>query len=455
MSIFKVRPRNFEVIMNNSYRTQAIETLKKIFKNKSYSNIVINNDIKNVDNRFLSLYRKSVLGVVENLLFIDWIINEVSVTKTKKMENDVLTVLRLAVYQMFFLDKSHENIVVNESVQYIKDKGNIRGSKFINGVLRNILRSKDNLIAKMNKLPKDDYLSIKYSYPKELINKWQKQFGKDLESVLIANNKEAPLEIRVNTLKIKRDDLIKLFEEKGIKAYKCKYADKGLVIENPFEIDGTEEYKSGFFSVQSESSMLAGQILNPGEGSFIIDLCAAPGGKTLNAAEMMNNTGKIISRDIYPGKLRLIENELKRLDINNVKAEEYDATILDESLLEKADYVIADVPCTGLGIIRRKPEIKYNGAENVNDIKEIQYKILENASKYLKPSGELVYSTCTTNPEENIEIINKFLKNKNFVLTDFSDNIDECFTTAKDGYVEIYPHLHDMDGFFIAKLKRL
>ena len=188
--------------MDNSYRVQAIETLKKIFKNKSYSNIVINNDIENVDKRFLSLYRESVLGVVENLMFIDWIINEISVTKTKKMETDVLTVLRLAVYQIFFLDKSHENIVVNESVQYIKDKGNIRGSKFINAILRNILRSKDNLIAKMDKLPKDDYLSVKYSYAQEFLNKWKKQFGKDIEEVLIANNKEAHLEIRVNTLKI-------------------------------------------------------------------------------------------------------------------------------------------------------------------------------------------------------------------------------------------------------------
>ena len=182
--------------MDNSYRVQAIETLKKIFKDKSYSNIVINNDIKNVDHRFLSLYRKSVLGVVENLIFIDWIINEVSVTKTKKMEIDVLTAIRLAVYQIFFFDKSHENIVVNESVQYIKDKGNIRASKFVNAVLRNILRSKDNLLEKMNNLPKDDYLSVKYSYPKDLINKWKKQFGKDIENVLIANNKEAPLEIR-------------------------------------------------------------------------------------------------------------------------------------------------------------------------------------------------------------------------------------------------------------------
>ena len=443
--------------MNNSYRTQAIETLKKIFKDKSYSNIVINNDMKNVERRFLSLYRKSVLGVVENLIYIDWIINEVSVTKTKKMEMDVLTVLRLAVYQIFFLDKSHENIVVNESVQYIKDKGNVRGSKFVNAVLRNILRNKDNLTAKMNELPEDEYLSVKYSYPKELIIKWKKQFGKDVEQVLIANNTEAPLEIRVNTLKIQRDELIKLLEEKGIKVYKCKYADKGLVIENPFEIDKKSEYKDGLFSVQSESSMLSGQILNPKENSFIIDMCAAPGGKTLNAAETMNNTGKIIARDIYPGKLKLIENELKRLGISNVKVEKYDAIVLDESLIEKADYVIADVPCTGLGIIRRKPEIKYNKTDKeLNDIKEIQYKILENASKYIKQTGELVYSTCTTNPEENFELINRFLKNnKNYVLSDVSENIHEYFDAAGQGYIEIYPHLHGMDGFFIAKIKRI
>ncbi|WP_312699616.1 16S rRNA (cytosine(967)-C(5))-methyltransferase RsmB [Sedimentibacter sp.] len=443
--------------MNNNYRTQTIETLKKIFRDKSYSNIVINNDMKNVEHSFLSLYRKSVLGVIENLIYIDWIINEVSVTKTKKMEIDVLTLLRLAVYQIFFLDKSHENIVVNESVQYIKDKGNVRGSKFVNAILRNILRSKDALTAKINELPEVEYLSVKYSYPRELVVKWKKQFGSDVENVLIANNTEAPLEIRVNTLKIQRDELIKLLEEKGMRVYKCKYADKGLVIENPFEIDKIKEYKDGFFSIQSESSMLSGQILNPKENSLVIDMCAAPGGKTLNAAEIMNNTGKIISRDIYPGKLRLIENELKRLGIQNVKVEEYDATKLDESLIEKADYVIADVPCTGLGIIRRKPEIKYSKTDKeLNDIREIQYKILENASKYIKASGELVYSTCTTNPEENFELINRFLKNnKGYTLTDISENIHGNFASAKNGYVEIYPHLHGMDGFFIAKIKKI
>ena len=408
--------------MNNSYRTQAIETLKKIFKDSSYSNIVINNDIKNVDNRFIFLYRKSVLGVIENLIFIDWIINEVSKTKTKKMEIDILTVLRLAVYQIFFLDNSHENIVVNESVQYVKDKGNMRASKFVNAILRNILRTKETLIDKMNGLPQNEYLNVKYSYPKELINKWKKQFGKDIEKVLIANNAEAPLEIRVNTLKIKRDVLIKLFQEKGIITHKCKYADKGLIIKAPFEIDKTDEYKNGLFSIQSESSMLAGQILAPKENSLIIDLCAAPGGKTLNAAEMMNNTGKILSRDIYPAKLKLIENELKRLGITNVKVEEYDAAKLDASLIEKADYVIVDVPCSGLGIIRRKPEIKYNKTD-INNITEIQYKILENGLRYLKQGGELVYSTCTTNIEENYELINRCLNNNDFFLADISMSI--------------------------------
>lgn len=446
--------------MNSSYRMQSIETLKKIFIDKSYSNIVINNDMKNIESGYLSLYRKSVLGVIENKLFIDWIINEVSTTKTRKMQMDVLVTLRLAVYQLFFLENSYENVVVNESVQYIKDKGNIKASKFVNAVLRNILRSRKQLLDKMEKLEFDEYLSIKYSYPIELVKRWEMQFGKDrTEEVLIANNAEAPLEIRVNTLRVSRDELIEILDEKGIKSRKCRYANKGLVLDNlynQFGIDMTEEYKNGLFSIQSESSMLTGQILNPKEGSFVVDMCAAPGGKTLNIAEIMNNKGKIVSRDIYSGKLPLICKEAERLGINIVKTEKYDATRFDETLEGKADYVIADVPCTGLGIIRRKPEIKYKNLKDNLNINEIQYEILKNASKYLKPKGEMIYSTCTTEKRENLNLINEFLnKNRDFELCDISENIEGCFETARNGYIEIYPHIHHMDGFFIAKLKRV
>lgn len=441
----------------DSYRIKVVETLKKIFKDKSYSNIVINNDIRNIDIKHQALYRKSVLGVIEHLLFIDWIINQMSNTKTKKMETDVLVVLRLAVYQMFFLDNSYENMVVSESVQYIKDKGNIRASKFVNGVLRNILRQKKELLEKMEKLPREEYLSVKYSYPEALVKRWQLQFGKDkIEDVLSLNNAEAPLEIRVNNLKITRDDLLNVFKEKGIIAEKCRYAEKGIRILNPIETDKTEEYKNGLFSIQSESSMLAGQILNPTEDSLLIDMCAAPGGKSLNAAEIMNNTGKIISRDIYPGKLSLIEKEKQRLGISNIKAEAYDATKTDESLKGKADFIIADVPCSGLGIIRRKPEIKYNRTEDeIKEISKVQIKIIENAAKYLKKGGIMVYSTCTTNKEENLDIVMEFLKHNNeFALEGFMDRIND-FPDAAKGYIEIYPHVHGMDGFFIAKIKRL
>jgi 16S rRNA (cytosine967-C5)-methyltransferase len=436
----------------------VIESLKKILRDKSYSNLVINNDIKNIDHKYNSIYRKSVLGVVENLLFIDWIINNMSKTKTKKMETEVLFTLRLAVYQLFFLENSQDNIVVNESVEHIKQKCNIRTSKFVNAVLRNIIRNKNEIINDMNKLPYKDLLSVKYSYPNWLVSKWLEEFGKDkIEDVLIANNSEAPLTIRVNTLKISIEDLIEILKKKGLMVQRCEHLDKGIIIENPSEIDKSEEYKNGLFSIQSESSMLAGQVLNPSENSVVIDLCAAPGGKSLNAAEMMKNTGKIISRDIYENKISLVRNEKDRLGINNIIVESYDATMLDSELIGKADYCIVDVPCTGLGIIRRKPEIKYNKLESdLDNIQKIQYRILENAAEYLKISGELVYSTCTVNKKENIDVLEKFLENNhNFIAVDISEQTKNIFPTAKDGYVEIYPHLHYMDGFFIAKLKKI
>ncbi len=444
--------------MDNNYRVAVIESLKKIIRDKSYSNLVINNDIKNIDGKYNSIYRKSVLGVVENLIFIDWVINQMSKTKTKKMELEVLLTLRLAVYQLYFLENSYENIIVNESVEHIKRKVNIRASKFVNAVLRNIIRNKDNITINMNKLSYKEFLSVKYSYPIWLISRWIDEFGQDeIEDILLANNSQSQLTIRVNTIKTSIDELISKLENKGLTVRKCDYLDKGIVIENPVETDKLEEYENGLFSIQSESSMLAGQVLNPNENSFIIDLCAAPGGKSLNAAEMMKNTGKIISRDIYDKKTQLIKKEKERLGISNIVVETYDATVLDKNLINKADYCIVDVPCTGLGIIRRKPEIKYNKSEkDIENIRKIQYRILENASKYLKQNGELVYSTCTVNKEENINLVNEFLQNnKDFVMADISEETKKCFETSVNGYVEIYPHLHSMDGFFIAKLRRV
>ena len=345
----------------SDFRSVTIESLKKIYVDKSYSNIVINSQVKCIDENLSKLYRKMVLGTVENTYYIDFIINSVASIKVKKLQNDVLITLRLAVYQLFFLDNAKEFVVVSESVDYVKKKVNLGASKFVNGVLRNILRKKQELIDKINSLEGIEYLSVKYSYPKWLINKFIELFGgEEIENILDKNNEEAKLVLRTNTLKISRDELLERLQKAGVDCKPCSIADKGIVVDSIKNLENLEEYRNGLFSIQSESSMLVGQVLNPKENAVVVDMCAAPGGKSLDCGERMNNTGKIISRDLYEHKLKLIGNEVKRLEITNVFSELYDGTKLDCDLVGKADYCIVDVPCSGLGIIRRKPEIKFN-----------------------------------------------------------------------------------------------
>lgn len=444
--------------MNNEFRSVAVESLKKIDLKNAYSNIVINNDVRKIkDKKYHALYRRTILGVIENRIFIDWVINLYSKASTKKMQIELLEILRLAVYQIYFQDDNNEKKIVNESVEVIKERISVKASKFTNAVIRNIIRNKDKTDNELKKLDFINYNSIKYSYPIWMIERWINEFGKDkLKDVLEANNAKPFLNIRVNTLKISKKDLTKRLEEKGLNVRETKFSNEGLSLINPNKIEEIEEFKKGYFSIQSESSMLVNQILKPKIDSFLIDMCAAPGGKSFHAAEMMENKGTIISRDLYKNKIKIIENEKKRLGINIINSSVYDALVYDETLYMKADYCIVDVPCSGLGIIRRKPEIKYRKKlEDINILKKIQYKIIKNASKYLKSGGELVYSTCTTNKEENINIVKEFVKNnKDFTLVDIDEETNHLFETAKKGYIEIFPHIHNIDGFFIAKLRK-
>lgn len=444
--------------MQYDFRDVAIKTLNKMEINNAYSNIVINSEIRKLDFKYQNLFRKSILGVTENRYFLDFAINCFSNIRTRKLNCDVLSVLRLAIYQIYFLDNIREDIIVNESVEYIKDNLDIKSSKYVNAILRNILRNKDKVYNKIERLNKTDRLSVLYSFPIWIINKWRKQYGEDnIEYILSKNNEQADLNIRVNTTKISKQELIKSLEARDIGVKNCEYADKGLIVTRVNNIDNLKEFNRGYFSIQSESSMLVSQILDPKENSLVLDVCAAPGGKSLDVAERLNNTGKVISRDLYNHKINLIESSIKRLGLHNIIAEKYDALTIDDSLLEKVDYCIVDVPCTGLGIIRRKPEIKYNRKEEEsNNLFSIQYQILINASKYLKIGGELVYSTCTTLKDENINIIKKFIKyNKDFILVDITKQTKNKFNSSKKGYIEIYPHIHNLDGFFVAKFKKV
>lgn len=443
--------------MDINTREISMNILIDINRNKAYSNLSLNKYLdKDMEKRDTNLIREIVFGVLENMIYIDYILSKASKIKIKKIHENILEILRIGIYQIVFMDRVPDSAAVNESVKLAKKYGHKGTIGFTNGVLRSISRDKEKFAA-IDVKDKSEYISIKYSHPQELVKRWVNEFGIEFTEKLCRENlNKALLNIRVNTLKVSKEDLIESLKEKGIKTIEGKYAHDALIVENPHGITETEEFKEGFFTIQDESSMLVAQIMDPKEGSKVIDVCSAPGGKSTHIAQNMNNTGYILSRDIYPHKIKLIEENINRLGIKNIQTEVYDALKRDVSMIEKFDYGLIDAPCSGFGLIRRKPEIKLiRKEEDIASLSELQSNMLETVKDYVKVGGHLIYSTCTIEKKENIDVINNFLnKNQNFKLVNIEDKIEneENLLNLKDGYINLFPHIHGTDGFFIAKM---
>lgn len=437
-------------------RELAFKTLYDIERNKNYSNISINKNFKNVNisDQEKGLATELIYGIIENKYYLNYIIDKLSKIKSKKMSTYVKISLWLGIYQILFLDSIKDHAAVNESVNLIK-KHDKKSSGFVNAILRNVLRQKDSIMEINDKSMKEE-LAIRYSYNPWIIEKWIGDFGQDFtEDLLDANAQKPNLYIRTNTLKISRDELIEKLSKEDIKCSKVNGIDEAIMVQNLKNIENNNLFKLGYFTIQDISSMLVGKITNPEKNSKILDICSAPGGKTTHVATIMENTGKVVARDVFEHKLKLIKSTVNRLGLTNIDVENKDALKLDTDSIEKFDYVLADVPCSGLGIIKRKPEIKFKEKNELSDLPNIQINILENASKYVKLNGTLIYSTCTIQDEENINVIEKFLKeNDNFELVPI-ENINIDLDNQEKGYIKIYPNIHGMDGFFIAKLKRI
>ncbi len=440
-------------------RKLAINILVDIEENKAFSNISLN---KHIDTEKVSmldrrLITQLVYGVLENKLYLDYIIKDFSKTKFDKINIYILNILRLGIYQILFLDRIPDSAAVNESVKLTK-KVNYRLSGFVNGILRNITRTKKDIdLSKLMSKP-TEYLSIKYSHPKWLVEKWINDFGEEFtEDLLKSNNSVPSLSIRTNTLKINREDLLRVLEDENVICSMGNYAPEAIIIKSSDkDLNNIDSFSNGLFQVQDESSMIVGHALNPKPNDFIIDICSAPGGKSTHLAQLMRNKGKILSRDIHSHKLNLIKENANRLGINIINLEQYDALELDQDLIGTADKVLVDAPCSGFGIIRRKPEIRYfKEKKDINNLQEIQTQILTNSSKYLKKNGELVYSTCTIQNEENINVIDNFLENNSdFIMLDIKDSLPFAMDN-EEKHLQLYPHINKTDGFFICKLKRI
>lgn len=442
-------------------RETALKILYDINKSGAYSNITLNKyledkELTGLDKAFIT---ELVYGTLKWRLSIDYIIDKFSSVKIKKLSPWILNILRLGVYQLVYMSKIPESAACNECVNLSKRYGHSASSRFVNAVLRNVARSRDKIDYPDKSKDLTAYLSIKYSHPDWMVKSWLSRYGESFtEELLRLNNEPAPLTVRVNTLKTTRDELSELLKKEGYETEPAKYIDNALTIKNPSSISKMESFIKGLFQVQDESSMLVGRVLDPTPGEIIVDVCSAPGGKTTHIAELMENRGQVIARDIHEHKIKLINDAAKRLGIDIIKAEIFDASEIDLELAEKADRVLVDAPCTGLGIIRRKPDIKWTRTPgDLKDIVKIQEKILNTSSKYVKPGGVLVYSTCTIEPQENEELVKRFLdSNKEFALEDISGQLPEGLTrdTAKEGYIQLYTNVDGIDGFFISKMRK-
>lgn len=438
-------------------RSIAINILDDIEQNGAYSNISIEKHLrnKNISNVDRGLIRELVYGVLENKLYLDYGIRSYSKLRLKKIDKSILNVLRISFYQLLYLDKVPNFAVVDEAVNLSK-KINFRTKGFVNALLRNFIRNDFSIDLEKIRKNKEEYLSIKYSHPLWLVQRWIKEFGEEFTKNLLKANNETPnLSVRVNTLKTTKEELIKVLEENDLMVKECKYANDGLILGHVSRLDKLEPFKKGLFQVQDESSMLVASVLDPKPNEKVLDICAAPGGKSTHMAQLMKNQGEILARDIYEHKLNLIRENVNRLGIKNINTQIWNATEIDLSKIEYYDKVLVDAPCSGFGIIRRKPELRYNKTdEDIVEISNLQFEILKAASKYVKENGVLVYSTCTIEEMENEQLINRFLKeNKDFSIEKINNQKMSNLVDER-GLVKLYPNVIGTDGFFIAKLRK-
>lgn len=437
-------------------REIALFVLMDIFEEGAYNNIILrktlnkHSELTSVQRAFIT---ELVNGTLRNLINIDYVINQFSKTKTDKMKPFILNNLRVAVYQILYMDKIPVSAACNEAVILAKKRSFSSLSGFVNGVLRNIARSKDSV-----EYPKDKTkaLALKYSYPEWLIKYWLKEMSfEDTEKVCASFAQPPRLSVCVNATKLSKNELKNKFSDEGIAVDSDTLLDNSLYIYRTSNIAESSCYKEGLFHIMDESSMLAVKIMAPLKNSVVVDVCSAPGGKSFAIAEYMGDSGKVYSRDIYSHKIELIEEGAKRLGIKSIKTELRDAAEADNEL--KADYVLVDAPCSGFGLVRKKPDIKYNKVyEDIEELSALQRKILAASSVMVKEGGILVYSTCTISHKENIENVKWFCREYGFTPEDISKYLPENMScdTAGKGYIQLLPHEYGTDGFFIARMRK-
>jgi len=431
-------------------RSAAYLSLQKCEKQNSYSNIEIDASIKKYgfSNADRGLYTALVYGVIEKKIILDRYIAYYSTIPHDKISSDVRVILRLGIYQILYCDRIPNHAAVNESVDLAKVYAKKGAFSFVNAVLRAVIRGSEPPLPEPTKHPVE-YLSGKYGFESWMAKMWLEMYGYDKTEAIMAEMANVPyVTLRTNTLKISRADLIKELIREGVSAEPSELTDSGVILTDHVSVSSLRHIKEGFCFVQDEASQICAFALGAKEGDLVLDACAAPGGKTFSTAINMNGKGKVLSMDIHENKLSLINRGAETLGIECIETRASNSSRYDEALAERFDRVLCDVPCSGLGIIAKKPDVRHKAEDEIKKLPQIQYAILDNCSKYLKSGGILVYSTCTLNDAENGDVVSKFLK-------EHPEFQPECegMPGGKFEYT-FFPDETHTDGFYIAKFKK-
>lgn len=435
-------------------RELTLDILYEILEEGAFSHVVLSQALSKYqyleksDRAFIT---RVTVGTLEYLIQIDFVLDQFSKTKTEKMKPLIRTLLRMSVYQILYMDRIPDSAVCNEAVK-LAEKRRFQGLKgFVNGVLRTISREKENLTFS------DD--SIAFSMPSWILSLWKETYDQSvIRKMLTWFLSEKPMMVRLNTSLAKKEDIIKSLKDQEVLVKESPFLDTVLWLEGFDHIESLLAFQKGWLQVQDLSSCLVGLAANPQEGDVVLDVCGAPGGKALHIADLLKGTGHVQVRDVSEQKVNLINENIDRSGFSNLTAQVWDALVLDEAFLEKADIVLADLPCSGLGILGKKPDIKQKmKPEALASLAKLQRELLSVVWQYVKPGGILIYSTCTIDKQENEENMTWFLEQFPFQPVDIQGRLGEKLNckTMKEGYLQLLPGLYPCDGFFLSVMQRV
>lgn len=446
-----------------SLREMALEILLETEKNGAYPNVLLKQTLDKyiyMEKQERAFLTRLVEGTVERKITLDYYIDQVSKTPVRKMKPAIRCIMRMGAYQLLYMDGVPDSAACNEAVKLAQKKGFSALKGFVNGVLRNLSRQKEDIRMPDETKEPVKALSVRFSMPEWLVEKIIKDYGMVSAKKMFASCYEnvGATTIRVNQSKISTEECAKLLKSQGAHVEKAPYVDNALEISGFDSLILLDSFQKGYFQVQDVSSMLVGLVADSKPGNTVIDVCAAPGGKSIHVADLLGGTGHVEARDLTDYKVGLIEENIARCGFQNITAKRADACILDEASRERADIVIADLPCSGLGVLKKKSDIKYRMSQSqIEELVNLQRKILENAVTYVKPGGTLVYSTCTITKEENDQQVDWILKHLPLQPVSLKGCVSEELlkNTNREGVLALLPGREKTDGFFLAKFRKV